>query len=66
MASITWRDWPSPLFGKDLDVERRRFAVHVVREDPGEHLVLGADDVVGAGVVDADDLLVLRVERRTR
>ena len=49
-----------PAVGENLDVERRRLAVHVVREDPRKHLMLGAGDVVGAGVVDADDFLLLR------
>src|SRR5262249_2434042 len=43
---------------KDLDVECRRFRVHIVGEDPRKHLVLGADNIVCTGVIDAYHLLV--------
>ena len=49
---------PEAAVGKQLDIERRRPRVHVVGEDPGKHLMLGADDVIGARVIDADDLLL--------
>ena len=60
MASITCRDWPRPLFGKILTSSVGDLRVDVVGENPGKHLVLGADDIIGAGVIDADGLFVGR------